>query len=156
MKPTGTKWVSKSAASDFWSRADTYALAGKHGCYVFAMRAAKGFMPWYVGMASRPLCEESFAADKLNKYNEVLTDGHKGTPVLFFVVAEEATKNKLPIKVIDELETTLIQFAALRNNDLINVQKARRFDEWNINGVLRAGKGKPSTTAAQFKTMLRI
>jgi hypothetical protein len=55
------------------------------GCYVFAVRAGKGFNPYYVGQA----CKRSILAEALNpsnreKYNKVLGD-RQGTPVLFFI-----------------------------------------------------------------------
>jgi hypothetical protein len=52
------------------------------GCYVFAVRAGKGYSPYYVGQA----CKRSILMEALNpsnreKYNKVLGD-RKGTPVL--------------------------------------------------------------------------
>lgn len=40
------------------------------GCYVFAIRAAKGYRPWYVGKTKKnALIKEAFYDDKVNKYN---------------------------------------------------------------------------------------
>src|SRR4051812_13714057 len=55
------------------------------GCYVFAVRAGKGFSPYYIGQA----CKRSILTEALNpsnreKYNKVL-DSRKGTPLLFFI-----------------------------------------------------------------------
>jgi hypothetical protein len=61
-------------------------LPSAHGCYVFAIRAGKGWTPYYAGQAlRRTIFAEATHVDKLQKYNEVLADYERGTPVLFFL-----------------------------------------------------------------------
>lgn len=151
-----TKRISKDRVGAFWEYLETRELANKHGCYIFALRAAKGFMPWYVGKACRPLVDEVFTADKLEKYNDLLWDGRKGTPVMFFVVAEKTGKHKLPQRTVDDLEQTLIQAAVYRNPEIVNVANTKNLPEWNIRGVLRGGRGHPTALERQFKTMMQL
>jgi hypothetical protein len=150
------KRIPKEAVEAFWKYPEAKELANKHGCYIFALRAAKGFMPWYVGKACRPLVDEAFTADKLEKYNALLWKGRKGTPVMFFVVAEQVGKRKLPWQTVEDLEQTLIQAAVYRNPDVVNIANTMNLPEWNIRGVLRSGRGRPTGLESQFKTMMRL
>ena len=129
-------------------------LSKKHGCYVFALRAGKGFTPWYVGKATRAMDQECLGLHQLNYYNDVLFKDNKGTPVMFFV-APSGGKAKVPQRVCDEAETHLIQSAYFKNPDIRNVQKTK-VPEWTIKGVVRASRGKPAPTAQKFRRMMGL
>ena len=75
------KIVDSERLSEFWLT--TNGLEKRRGCYVFAVRAAKGYRPLYVGKATKTLKQEVFATHKLEKYQRALADIGKGTPVLF-------------------------------------------------------------------------
>ena len=149
------KRIESEHKADFWSGTRITRLRKKQGCYVFALRAAKGFVPWYVGQASKGFERETFTPDKRDKYNRALTRRRKGTPVLFFV-APTGAKNKVPSKELNHVEKELIQFAITRNPDICNVQNTKNAPRWTIKGVIRSPKGKPSKTEKGFKKMLRI
>ena len=86
---------SSSAKKTFWTNIEITdpSLSSSSGCYLYAIRAAKGIKPWYVGLADKqPFQTECFAAHKINIYNEALA-GKKGTPLLFFV-AKRTKKGK--------------------------------------------------------------
>lgn len=139
----------------FWASAEGQPVAGKQGCYIFALRAAKGFTPWYVGKATKSMKQECFTSHKLKHYNAVLFKGYKGTPVMFFVVLP-GNKKKIGAKIITDMEKFLTQTAVSKNSKLSNVQNTKNLPAWTIKGVLRAGRGKPSIPALSFKTMMKM
>jgi hypothetical protein len=137
---------------EFWGR--NRSAAGDKGCYVFGVRAAKGFTPGYVGRATRAFRAEAFAPHKLAKYQQFLADYRKGTPVLFFVVAP-SRRGAPNVSHIKELEAFLIQVGLAANAELLNV-KGTSAEEWGIAGILRGGKGKPSASARAFQQMMKF
>lgn len=147
-----TKRIDKQHIKNFWkSIPSQYAL--KCGCYVFAIQASQGFKPWYVGKASKGFKQEVFTTHKLNLYNGVLFDGVHGTPVLFFI-APCGSKKKVPGKELGHMEKELIQDALVKNNDLANTSNTGNLPRWSIKGVVRAGKGNPTSAAKAFKKMM--
>ncbi len=150
-----TKRIGKAEGRDFWDDPSTHYVAGKQGCYVFALRAGGGFTPWYVGKATKSMKQECFASHKLNHYNRVLFPGRRGTPVMFFVVAT-GPRTRVAKKTIDDMETFLIQTALHKNPKLANVQKAKNLPAWTIRGVVRNPRGKPPANAVVFRKMMRL
>lgn len=118
---------------EFFSR--HHALAQAAGCYVFGMRAGKGITPFYVGKATRTFAQECFSPDKLNRYNEVLVNYSRGSPVLFLVVHPRQTGRRNS-SAIAELEDFLIQNA--------------------VAGVVNSSGGKPSAAAEAFAKMMGL
>ena len=70
---------------EFWTA--NAEMAKKRGCYVFGIRAGKGYTPGYVGKATKNFRQETYAPHKLARYQQFLADYRKGTPVMFLVVA---------------------------------------------------------------------
>ncbi len=137
---------------EFWEL--NHNFAENKGCYVFGIKAGRGYTPAYVGKATRTFKQETFAPHKLAKYQQFLADYRKGTPLLFFVVAP--TKRGAPNKIhITELEDFLIQVALTANPDLLNI-KGTQMEEWGVAGVLRGGKGKTGKDAIEFKKMMKV
>lgn len=149
------KHISKEHAADFWTQTATHGLSAKQGCYVFALRAGKGFTPWYVGQASKCFAQECFTDHKLNHFNAALFAGKKGTPVMFFV-APIGTKNKVPVAELNHMEKELTQDALKKNPELRNVQNTRRLPQWSIKGVVRSNRGAPPNGAKQFAKMMGL
>ena len=149
-----SKHITKENAKAFWEMDDLGAIGSKQGCYVFALRAGKGFRPWYAGKATKTFKQEALQPGKVQHYNAVIFKEHKGTPVMFFVAKPGRTR-KIPKKQIDNLETYLIQSAYYKNKDLKNTQKAR-VPEWGIKGVVRGGQGRASSNAKRFKSMMGL
>lgn len=148
------KRVDAKKKTEFWrdSGADLYRR--KHGLYVFAIRAGKGFKPWYVGKTSgtKGLEQEIFTPHKLDKYGDALADTLKGTPVFFFVVPT-GTKRVIPKQVLKDAETFFIQQSKAKNPSCSNQHKAK-LPDWVVGGVLRHGAGNPGKTAQQFSKMM--
>ena len=148
------KHIGADDVREFWDGPETRAIADKQGCYVFAIRAARGFTPWYVGKATKSMRQECFAYHKIVHYNEVLFQGHRGTPVMFFVAPPGRAK-RVRERVINDVETFLIQTAVYKNPDLRNVQ-GTRVPEWTIKGVARSPKGPRPRNAVKFRKMMGI
>ena len=116
---------------EFWRRHGN--TKGKKGCYLFAFKAGKGYTPIYVGKATKSFEQECFEPHKTSDhYNRALADRYKGTPVMFFLAAEER-RGRTNKKSIDDLETELIRWARDKNSKLSN--KSKGFYSWGINGV---------------------
>jgi hypothetical protein len=130
-------------------------LSEERGVYVFAIRAAKGLRPVYVGKATKSFRRECFASHKIaNHYDPEIAKIGKGTPVMFLLVApgkESQTQRRL----ITQAERFLIGLAQLKNPKLSNVQ-GKKPPAWGIKGVLRPGQGKPSGSALKLRSLLRL
>jgi hypothetical protein len=149
---SSTKIIQKNHVAEFWKDVAALKFADKQGCYIFAMRAGKGFTPWYVGRTKSCFLKECFAEHKRGKYNDVLFNGRQGTPVMFFVAPRDG------VRVVEKsdlasMEKHLIQIAYAKNSELKNVHGTKA-TSWIIDGVIRSGKGKPSKKAKQFRTMM--
>lgn len=146
--------ITKKCVNDFWEQDGVDIYAEKQGCYIFAMKSSHGYLPWYVGKATKCFKQECFHHHKLLKFNEVLFKGKSGTPVLFFV-APGGNKKKVRWETIEQMETFLIQSAYSRNPGLKNDTK-KKGPEWGIKGVVRSGQGQPETTAKAFTKMMGL
>jgi hypothetical protein len=70
-------------------------------------------------------------------------------------VVPASGKGKTPHLMIDEIEEYLIGYAASRNIDLANKRKLPS-QKWGIQGIVPAARGKPTATAAAFKTLMGL
>jgi hypothetical protein len=149
-----TKFIDKNEKREFLECLDAEGISMKQGCYIFALRAGKGYCPWYVGKSTKSFKTECMEAPKLQHYNAVLSKGGWGTPVMFFA-APKGQKNKVPKNICDEMEGFLIQSALYENPELRNVQKAK-VPEWGIDGVIRGGQGQPTKSEVGFRKMMGL
>ena len=62
-----SKWI-KNGCPEFWATLAGQKYAQECGCYVFAMRASKGFRPIYVGRATKSFKQECFASHKISNH----------------------------------------------------------------------------------------
>jgi hypothetical protein len=141
--PTEARVSTKMVAEDlsrFWD--DCQELRTGIGCYVFAVRAGKGYTPLYVGKTTKSFEKECFTDHKIKHYNYAMTDYKKCTPVLF-LIAYPTKKGKPNSAEIADLEDFLIQVGRTVNPRLRNI-KGPKVPSWGIKGVLRGGQGKPN------------
>lgn len=148
----GGRTITPEDISKFWKT--NGALEAAFGCYVFAIRAGRGYTPGYVGQAKKTFKQEVFSPHKLAKYQQFLADYAKGTPVIFLVASPVKTGAR-NLSHVGDLEDFLIQTAVSVNPNLLNIQGTAQA-EWGITGVLRAGKGKRSYAAREFVRCLKI
>lgn len=108
--------------SDFWEEGNgaIASLAGKKGCYVFAIRNS-GIKPIYVGKATKTFEQEVFNSSNKYKYQNGFSHCGKGTPVMFFIVPNGRAKDE----TISAVENFLIQAAVLVNPYFQNVKGPR-------------------------------
>lgn len=149
-----TKFIDAPEKKRFLAEVNRRGWADKQGCYIFGLRAAKGYCPWYVGKATKSMRQECMGTHQLQHYNAVLAKGGKGTPVMFFIMPD-GNKNKVPKAICDEMEGVLIQAALYENPGLRNVQKAK-VPEWGIDGVLRGKTGQPTNEEVAFRKMMGL
>ena len=149
------KRVRRKDAAEFWLQAKAEAVTKKQGCYVFALKVAQGFTPWYVGKATKSFRQEVLTDNKINIYTDVMMSGAKGLPFLFFV-HRQGSAAKIAKAIIDDLETFLIHRAMDKNEMLANIQKVRGRVGWGIRGVVRGGKGMRSKKAAAFSRLMGL
>jgi hypothetical protein len=145
--------ITDEDVAKFWTKNPS--LADKRGCYVFGIKAGRGYTPAYAGMATKKFKSEAFAHHKLTRYQQFLADVVRGKPVMFFLVAPH--KRGAPnSKHIGQLEDFLIQAGVAANpKSFLNIQ-GTKVEEWGIAGVLRAGQGKRSTDAKEFIRLMKI
>jgi hypothetical protein len=138
----------------FWKDSETKPLAKERGCYLFAIQAARGFRPVYVGKTKKSFEKECFTYHKIAQHYTPALDIAKGTPVLFFVVLD---KKKGPVnnRAISQVESFLIHNAVAKNPELSNVHGTKK-EEWSITGVIRGGKGKCPQPAKLFRRAMGL
>ncbi len=149
-----TRTIGKPQVNKFLELLDEEKLAKKQGCYVFAIPSAKGYVPYYVGKATGAMRDECMGLQQINSYNDALKEGKNGAPAMF-IIAQPGSKKAIPKQVCDELETALTQTALIKNPALRSVKKTQR-PKWQISGVIRGGRGRPTEGAGKFKSMLSL
>ena len=144
---------------DFWDQSIMHSeLADKRGCYIFAIRASKGFTPIYVGKATRSFKVECFSSHKIaGHYHKALVNSKRGTPVMFFVVLNSTSSElREPAKkAVDSVEKYLIQSALIKNPELSNI-KGTKPELWSIDGIVRSSQGSASKASRTFKKALGL
>jgi len=154
--------TNKKQFGEFWERVDEELdedISGSIGCYIFSIRAGKGILPWYVGLAEKQsFKKECFTPHKINHYNNAIA-GRKGTPLLTLVSKyTPGNKNVGPTggahRDIQHLETMLIANCLSRNVALLNIRDTKLLREMTVPGLINGGKGKPTASVAMFKALI--
>lgn len=150
------KFITAACRRIFLSGHDFVPYAAKQGVYVFALKAGRGYTPWYVGKtnAQHGMGNECMTDHKVNKYNEAMRLSN-GTPVLFFVVPS-GTKRVAAKPVVKDMERQLIQDALAENPGLLNTQNTGNLPEWSIKGVIRSEIGRPTKLEVAFRKAMGI
>lgn len=161
-KKNGLVDRSKSILKEFWATVDRAeaSTSSSCGCYLFAIRAGKGFKPWYVGLAGKQSFQhECFSAQKINIYNDVLAN-RNGTP-LIFLLSKRTKKGKF-VKPsskqphdIAYLETLMIGSAIEKNAKLMNIKKTKYLRRICVPGLINTPKKKPTCSEQQFRKAIR-
>jgi hypothetical protein len=131
------------------------------GCYVFALRAGKGYTPWYVGQACKAsILKEAMNSSNREKYNKVASE-NKGTPTIFFIQMQtpggKLRKRKKAdggLMALDFLERWLISVCITKNPDLVNNKETRFLRGIHVVGILNAKKGEAHAASQRLKKAL--
>ena len=152
----------KESLAYFWDRVDAElddGLSGAIGCYIFSVRAGKGVLPWYVGLAvKQSFRKECFTTHKLVHYNNVVSE-RKGTPLLT-LVSKYTPGGKLlnptgnSHRDIEFLESLLISNCLARNPDLYNKRDTKLLREMVVPGLLNTPQGKAAASVSSFKDLV--
>ena len=151
---------SKAALASFWERVERErpGLASGAGCYMFAVRAARGIRPWYAGQSKGAFKKECFAHHKQGIYRDVMDDLAKGTPVLYLIARLKEKKGKLAPSVekkeADFVERQLIRVAWNANPQLKNIANTRFLETLQIPGLLNSPRGVPTEAVKNLKIAL--
>lgn len=160
--PRDGAMVDNHAKKMFWGGVEqgNARLSGAVGCYVFAIRAAKGSRPWYVGkMEKGSFRGEVCTPHKLLLYNEALHLRKKGKPLLYFIA--KSTKGgkfskprKGGIGDIRALENLLIGTCLLRNHKLLNAKQTKHLRGIVVPGYMNEQPGARSKPAKGLAKLL--
>ena len=152
----------KTSIDAFWSKADeelSEGLSASIGCYIFSIRAGKGALPWYVGLAEKQsFRRECFTSHKLVHYNNAIAK-RKGTPLLTLIV-KRTPRGRLISPTGNEhrdiqfLEAMLISSCLGRNADLYNKRDTKLLREMVVPGMLNTPKGKEPTSVSAFRSLV--
>lgn len=154
----------KKSLAEFWDRVNSEleeGLSEAVGCYIYSIRAGRGILPWYVGLAEkRTFRKECFTSHKLNHYNQAIA-ARKGTPVITliakFTIGENYAKpSGNGHRDIQLLENMLIGTCIRRNGNLLNIRDTKLLREMVVPGLLNNPKGRDHSSVAKFKTILGI
>jgi len=152
----------KESMLDFWARVDDEQedkLSGAIGCYIFSIRAGKGALPWYVGLAEKQsFRKECFTSHKLVHYNNAVAN-RRGTPLLT-LVAKYTPGNKLlgptggEHRDIQFLEAMLISNCLSRNAELFNIRDTKLLREMVVPGLINTPQGKAAASVSDFRVLI--
>lgn len=135
-------------------------LAHAVGCYIFAIRAGKGAMPWYVGKTEkRNLRDETSSPHKLLVYTRALNVRERGTPLLYLIakqtrIGRYAKPRRGGIGDIRALENLLIGTCLLRNGKLLNVKQVKHPKGIVVPGYMNEPRGARSGSATGLAKIL--
>lgn len=139
-------------------------VANACGCYIFAIRAGKGYTPYYVGQAcKRSLLSEAMNSNNVGRYNDVLNE-RNGNPVLFFVplMTESGRYRRRPsgkgakIPALDFLERWLISCSIRKNPDLINNKETKFLRGIYVPGIFNARRGDATGDSTELGKALSL
>jgi hypothetical protein len=136
VKKWGSKRIDKSCLKEFW---DEVGSGNRRGVYIFAIRAAKGWKPLYVGRTKKQTFRTRVGqhVHDRGRFNTILRRIKKGTPWLFFI--GRVGSGKSSNVAIDILEIEVINYAFARNEDLDNDRGIEK-PKYEVLGFGSAGK----------------
>jgi hypothetical protein len=152
----------KDSLNEFWTKVEDEqqdGVSGAIGCYLFSVRAGKGALPWYVGLAvKQSFRKECFTSHKLVHYNNVIA-GRRGTPMLTLVpkftpggkiVGPTGSSHR----DIEFLEILLIANCLNRNSELCNKKDTKLLRDMKIYGMLNTPQGKQAASVNDFRVLV--
>lgn len=154
----------KESMSMFWMSVDAQledGLSSAIGCYIFSVRAGRGILPWYVGLAEKQsFRKECFTNHKLVHYNHVLAS-QRGTPMMTFLPKYTPGQKLLnptgnEHRDIRFLERMLISNCLQRNSCVLNARDTKLLREMVVPGLLNTPKGMAYTSVSAFKALIGV
>lgn len=153
-KKPGAKLILPEQASKFWKTHS--AIASKKGIYVFAALTGGGYIPLYVGKATKSFEQEALNNDKLLKFNAALADYKVfWKPYLFLLIHPTQKGGPVNTRAIDQLESYIIEQGVIRNPKLQNKIKRGKQPRWRIKGY-NTGQGKANKYETIFRKLMGL
>ena len=140
------KLINKDTKEAFRAALDL-GLSDACGCYVFAVRAGKGYTPYYVGRAEKnSLLNESSNLSNIGKYNDVISYT-TGTPVMFVLpmLTPQGKYRKLATGELGSLrflERWLIAQCIEKNPALVNNKETKFLRSIHVAGIFNPTQGE--------------
>jgi hypothetical protein len=160
--PRSNGAVDRTEKRAFWEKIEGShpSLPAAVGCYIFAIKAGKGFTPWYVGKTEKlSFARETWQDGKLLNFGEVIRNYDKGKPVLF-LLAKVTGKGKFTkptrrrnLGSVSALEEMLIAVCLQRNKELLN-KKLVKYRAMHVPGYLNDQRGKRTKAASDLAQLL--
>ncbi len=155
------KFITEQSLADLDPELENWesGLSDACGCYIFAIRAGKGYTPYYVGQACKwSMLREALNPSNREKYNKACSES-KGMPVIFFLPMRTPKgryrkKGSSGLASIDFLERWLIAKAIDKNPDLINNKETRFLRNINVVGIFNAKRGEATSASQQLRKAL--
>lgn len=155
--------IARDKLNEFWNEVEQIEnnLSTAIGCYVFSIRAGRGILPWYVGLAEKQsFKKECFTSHKLVHYNEVVVS-RKGTPMLTLIPKHTPTGRLVfptggEHRDIQFLELKLIEKCLKRNSDLCNSSNTKLLKEMVVCGLMNTPKGKQNQNTIDFRNLIGV
>jgi hypothetical protein len=161
-KKNGHVAADKDSLAYFWASVESQleeGLSGAIGCYIFSVRAGRGVLPWYVGLAEKQsFKKECFTSHKLVHYNDILAT-RTGTPMMTFV-SKYTPGGKLlnptgnSHRDIKFLERLLISNCLKRNVDVSNARDTKLLREMVVPGLINSPQGKAYSSVLKFRDLI--
>lgn len=156
----GGKSIAKEHLKNFWTITDEpNKIKSAKGVYIFGMRVTQTILPCYIGMTNNSFEKECFTDRNIITYNgEIIRYKRKYKPFIFFLVYQQGKNIKISKKVIQELETYLINLAVEKNSELANTRGIKNIDRFEIVDIGGSGKGRgaPTKEGKFFKKMMGL
>ena len=143
---------SAAAKKQFWQDIETQhtGLPDACGCFVFAIKANRGTLPWYVGKAERlSFKQECLSPHKVTHFNRAVAGRTSSAPVIYLLPHLTAGgKYKSPAtakadhQAVQKLESLLIGMAFSKNPDLLNIKGTKWLRELMVKGFINSKKAK--------------
>lgn len=159
-KDNGLVASDKASLNQFWANLNASLgdeFSAGIGCYVFSIRAGRGVLPWYVGLAEKQsFRKECFTHHKINHYNNAIA-APKGTPLLT-LVAKYTAGGKLvrptggsQRDVRPHLEAMLIGKCLGRNGKLPNVKDTKLASRDGCSRFAQFSEGQAGCTRTRLQ-----
>ena len=154
----------KGANAQFWQSVEEQrnGLSRAFGCYIFAIRNGRNFMPWYIGKTARQAFRDRFSS---RDHRRRLTDlaGENGELQIFLLAAQtpggsfmSPKENEAKEREIDYLETMLIGIALRRNMNIRNIAITTMLRNMSVPGMINNRPGMPTRAVRDLRNVLGI
>lgn len=148
----------------FWEKveADAHGVAQACGCYIFAVKARRGSLPWYVGLTEKnDFHGEALGSHQVNHYNHALAQKTGIRPQLFFLAKETPTgrfakPSSNSQRDIAFLETFMFGVAFKRNPQLRNARNTRFLKNLVVPTVINTPQRPPTLPERALKATLGL